>query len=121
MAIAVQNAINHIYQNLQQRPPRPSRPPRPKGPEGPPRVIHNNTIHGNTINKWNVNQIGFFDPNFKDNNITAGSGDITYMGNNPIIRDVFVFIERIHNLITIKGEEIIQSNLQTCLKGIALK
>lgn len=64
-------------------------------------------MYSNIMNKWNTNQIGFFNPNFKDTNIIVGSGDITYMGNNPIMKDVFVFIKRIYSLIAIKGEEIV--------------
>jgi hypothetical protein len=67
------------------------------------------------MNGWNANQIGFFNPNLKDSNITAGLGDIVYIGNYLIMRDVFVFIKRICDLASTKGEDIVQSNLQTCL------
>jgi hypothetical protein len=53
---------------------------------------------------WNLDRVGVFDPDLEDNEVTAGSGDIVYMGNYLIVRDGFVLVDRIHDVAIAKGK-----------------
>ena len=57
-------------------------------------------------------EIGFFDPEL-------GIEDDSIITDKLWIQNVFVFIQRIKDIASIRGEEIVRSNLPLCLRGAA--
>ena len=53
---------------------------------------------------WNLDHVRVFDPDLKDNEVTAGSGDIVYVGNYLIVGDAFVLVDWIHDVAIAKGK-----------------
>lgn len=43
-----------------------------------------------------------------------------HAGKNTIFRDVHLFIERVKDMVAVRGDEMVRQNLLTCLKGAAL-
>ena len=66
---------------------------------------------------WKADEIGLFDPHLHKSH---GDGEIITVGKDVYYRSVMLFIERIWDMATIKGAQLVRINLNTCLCGAAL-
>ena len=80
----------------------------PAGPQGPTGPVGQGS--GGTI-QWKPEKVGFFDPHLP---LTSGAGPIVQEGK------YVYFVERIKDIILSKGEDVVCTNLNTCLRGSAL-
>ena len=53
-------------------------------------------------------------------NKSYGKGKVIIVGKDVYYRSVILFIERIKDLASVKGAILVRSNINTCLRGIAL-
>lgn len=81
-------------------------PPGPPGPAGPEQ---NNGY-------FRPQEIGFFYPDLPEKD---GKGDVVQSGADTFIRNVHIFIDRIHDTTLIRGENTVKSNLSLCFRGSA--
>jgi hypothetical protein len=84
----------------------------PQGPQGPPGPAG----AGSSSVKFTPETIGFFDPHLPT---TYGTGDLVNIGKDLFIRDVYVFTDKIRDAAAQFGEEIVRTNLSSCLRGYA--
>ena len=49
-----------------------------------------------------------------------GKGKVITVGKDVYYRSVILFIERIKDLVSVKGTILVRSNINTCLRGAAL-
>ena len=93
--------------------------PGPPGPPGPPgeQGINGAAGGGTGTPHWKPKELGFFDPLLPASYSTDA---MVRDGKNLYYRSVHLFCERILDLTTTKGQEIVRANLNTCLKGTAL-
>ncbi|KAJ5689576.1 hypothetical protein N7462_003968 [Penicillium macrosclerotiorum] len=94
--------------------------PGPPGPPGPPGSPGPQGIEGQPVlsspdTTWKPSDIGLFNPEIRDN----GEGVAT-ISNVTNYKDVYIFIDRMKDLIPTKSEEIVRSNIASCLRGSAL-
>ncbi|KAJ5232494.1 hypothetical protein N7468_005450 [Penicillium chermesinum] len=102
----------------------PMGPPGDMGPPGPPGPQGSAGIQGpegqpvlaSPDTSWKPSDIGLFNPEARDPN---GEGVVT-ISNVTNYKDVFIFIDRMKDLIPTKSEEIVRANLASCLRGSAL-
>ena len=64
-----------------------------------------------------MEDIGFFDSNLS---VNYGEGEVVLVGKELYYRNIILFIERIKDLVIIKGYELMRANLNTYLRKIAL-
>ena len=76
-------------------------------------------IAGPAKERFNPDDVGFFDPFYDSKSADTGPA-IEHAGKSTYFRDIHVFIDRVKDVARAKGEEIIRSNLQICLRGSAL-
>ena len=89
--------------------------PPPEGSHGPPGTQGDPGQLATTDTTWKAADIGFFDPPRKFPDGTDIIKNITYYS------DVYVFIDRMNNLVLLKLEEVARANIHSCLKGDALR
>ena len=91
----------------------------PVGPEGPtgPQAESSSSNNGNN-ERWNPADLGYFDPHLDK---SYGEGEIVTVGKDIYYRSVILFIERVRDLATIKTDTLVRTNLNTSLRGAALK
>jgi Aspartyl protease len=104
--IAEALAAVHITQPAHQGPPGPPGPEGPPGPQGPKA----------DSTSWKVEDLGFFSPDLTD----PKDQPIKSVGTQVHYRDVYVFTDRLKDFATIKGEELVKSNVHASLRGSAL-
>ena len=73
----------------------------------------------NDENRWNVDEIDFFDLLYDDKSIVIVEF-IEHIDKNIYFRNVTYFIERVKNIIKIKNVELIRQNFYICFRDIAL-
>ena len=95
--------------------PGPPGPPREPGPPGEP-----NSSNRAYIPQFNPGDIGFFDPFYDNKSSDIGPG-MEYTRKETFFRDVIIFIDWIKDVGRTKGIELVQLNLQLCLRGEALE
>ena len=71
--------------------------------------------------RWNASEIGFFHPMYEDKSIASGAAPMEHTPKDTYFRDVHLFIEHARDVAGIKGDELVRTNLWTCLKGPALE
>ena len=92
-------------------------PPGPPGPEGEPGPAGPEGYGGSGQGGyWKTDDIGYFWPDKPDSEDT-----VTDEGTKVYYRDVYVFIDRIRDIIEYKGEELVKANIHACLRGAALE
>ena len=109
----ITQAVSAAVQNFQP----PAGAPGPPGPPGPPGANGVANGNGNGENRWNTADLGYFDPHL---NKSYGKGEIVTVGKDVYYWTAVLFVEQIHDLATIKGAALVQSNLNTALRGSAL-
>ena len=63
---------------------------------------------------WKTEEIGYFWPDMEDDVAIKQAGNAIYY------KDVNVFVDRMRDIITYKGEDLVKANIQACLRGAAL-
>ena len=53
-------------------------------------------------------------------NKSYGKGKVITVGKDVYYHSVILFIERIKDLVSVKGAILVRSNINTCLRGAAL-
>ena len=117
----INNAVNTAVQNLPRQPGQqgPAGPPGPPGNPGQtgPAGAHGQAAGGGS-DRWNAADLGFFDPHLDK---SYGDGDIVTVGKDIYYRSVILFVERIKDLVSTKGATLVRANLNTALRGAALR
>lgn len=95
----------------QQQGQQPSMPPifPPDGNNG-----GNGYVPGKTNKEWNTDDIGYFDPEFE------GEGPVVSSGKSVYYRDVYAFVERLKDMLPIRGVDKLRTVIPQCLRGSAL-
>ena len=75
------------------------------------------TLPAPTSTHWRADEIGLFDPHLDKSH---GDSEIATVSKDVYYRSVMLFIERVRDMATIKGAQLVQINLNTCLRGSAL-
>ena len=65
---------------------------------------------------WKTEDLGYFHPDLLDKDDSA----VKTVSNQTHYRDVLVFVDRLKDLVTLKGEEVIRANIHASLRGSAL-
>src|SRR5204863_2160 len=94
-----------------QRNPSRSRSPQARNPPDNPTPSTGDSTLANK--QFKPEEIGYFDPEL------GIEDDSVVMGDKEWIQNVFVFIQRIKDIASIKGDEIVRTNLPLCLRGAA--
>ena len=88
--------------------------PGPQGDPGPPGPFG---AEGNGGSSWRPEDLGFFDPHLPT---SYDTGPMIRDGKDVYYRNVHLFIERVLDLASTKGADVVRTNLNTCLRGSAL-
>ena len=83
------------------------------GPPGPGAIVEGN-------GRWYAPDLGYFDPNFDGKSIDTAPA-MEHAGKDTYFRDVFAFIDRIHDIARTKGAKEVRENIQLSLRGTALE
>ncbi len=67
---------------------------------------------------FKTEELDFFDPELP---IEYDSEDVIRSGKDTIYRSVHLFIQRITDMASLKGDKVISYNLPLCLRGAALE
>ena len=110
----INGAVAAAVQNQQPQP----GPPGPPGPQGDPGQPGADGQSGGGADRWNAADLGFFDPHLDK---SYGGGDIVTVGKDLYYRSVILFVERIKDIVSTKGAALVRSNLNTTLRGAALR
>ena len=70
-------------------------------------------------NRWNSNEIEFFDSMY-DDKFSIIDNSIEHANKNTYFRDVHLFTERIKNMIIVKKAKLTRQNLYICLRDLVL-
>jgi len=62
--------------------------------------------------------VGFF---FPDLHASYGSADIVTIGKDSFYRNASVFLDRLDDIVKLRGGEVVRNNIPTCLRGTALQ
>ena len=84
----------------------PPGPPGPPGPQGTPAP----TTHTGAGDKWNAQEIGFFDPFYEEKTVATG-GPVASSDKNTYFRNIHMFINRITNMTSVKDDQLLRDNL----------
>jgi hypothetical protein len=63
-------------------------------------------------------EIGFFNLNLSNK---FSKDDVVHCSKDTYYRDVYIFVERVSDIATIRGLELVRDNLVTCLQDSALE
>lgn len=86
------------------------------GPPGPPGTP---AVGGNEQNShWRADEVGFF---FPDLHSSYGPAEIVTIGKESFYRNASVFLDRLDDIVRLRGGEIVRNNIPTCLRGAALQ
>lgn len=92
-------------------------------PERPNRRVSGSPDHetgtdGENSKDFRLQELGFFDPHLDD--AKFGKGGVVYSGSNTYIRNPYVFMDRIRDVASLRGEATVKSRIPQCLRGEAL-
>jgi hypothetical protein len=91
-------------------------PPGSPGPQGAPTTPVTTSTTTNASPAWKTEDLGYFHPDLPDKDDAA----VKTVSNQTHYRDVLVFLDRLRDLVTLKGEELIRANIHASLRGSAL-
>ncbi len=81
-------------------------------------IISNSLLSDPSRIFFKVEESGFFDPKLP---IEYGSEDVMRIDKNTIYRSVYLFVQRIIDIVSIKGDKIVSYNLSLYFRGAALE
>ena len=96
---------------MQPGPPGAPGQPGPQGDPGPPGT---DVAGGGNSSALKADDIGFFDPAHE------GEGPVVSVGRYSFYKDIYAFVDRIKDLVELKGEDKVREVLPTCFRGEAL-
>ena len=67
---------------------------------------------------WRADEVGFF---FPDLHSSYGTTEIVTIGKDSFYPNASVFLDRLDDIVKLKGGELVRANLPTCLRGAALQ
>ena len=104
----INNAVATTIAASRQPPalPGPSGPPGPAGPADPA----GGSEAAAPTSRQNTNDLGFFDPHYNDK-IVHSNTIIEHANKDTYFRDIYLFINRTKQFISIKESKIIRNNL----------
>ena len=112
--MALQALVGSI--STQQGPPG---PPGPAGQQGQPGVPGEAAAaSSSSSDRWNSADLGYFDPHLEK---SYSEGEIVTVGKDLYFRSIILFVERVRDLATIKGDALVRTNLNTSLRGAILR
>ena len=76
------------------------------------------SVNEDKIDRFNLNDIGFFDSFYKGKFIDI-SFIIEYIDKSIFFRDIYIFIDRVKDVARVKSDILLRQNLQIYLRGIA--
>ena len=68
------------------------------------------------IIRWNIGDLGFFDPMYDNKSVNTGSA-IEHTGKNKYFRNVHLFIERIKKITLVKPIDLVRVNFWMNFRG----
>ena len=74
-----------------------------------------NVVNNDNFNRWNVDEIDFFDFNYDDKFVVIKEV-MKHVDKNIYFRDVNDFINRVKNMINVKDVEFVRQNLYICFR-----
>jgi hypothetical protein len=104
--------INRLADHLRSNPGGLRGPRGPAGAAGTPRAVEGGNGH------WRTDEVGFF---FSDLHSSYGSSDIVTIGKDSFYRNATVFLDRLDDIVKLRGGELVRSNIPSCLHGAALQ
>ncbi len=81
-------------------------------------IISNDSVSDPSRISFKVEELGFFDPKLP---IEYGLGNVVRIGKDTIYRSVYLFVQRITDMINIKGDKIVSYNLSFYFREIVLE
>ena len=87
--------------------------------QGTPNSQSTSAVDNDNINRWNADEVDFFDLMYDDKS-AATDEPIEHIDKNTYFRDVSYFIDRIKNMTKVKRAEVVRQNLYICFRDIAL-
>jgi hypothetical protein len=103
--------INRLADHLRANP---GRLRGPCGPTGAAGAVGVAGEHGH----WRADEVGFF---FPDLHPSYGSSDIVTIEKDSFYRNASVFLDRLDDIVKLKGGDIVRNNVPTCLRSAALQ
>ena len=85
----------------------------PPGPAGTPSAAGHEQNH-----HWRADEVGFF---FPDLHSSYGASEIVTIGKDSFYRNASVFLDRLDDIVRLRGAEVVRNNIPTCLRGAALQ
>jgi hypothetical protein len=90
-----------------------------RGPRGPTGAAGAAGIAGaGEHGHWRADEVGFF---FPDLHSSYGTSDIVTIGKDSFYRNATVFMDRLDDIVKLKGGDIVRNNVPTCFRGAALQ
>ena len=84
----------------------------PPGERGPPGLNGLDATVGNAQpSRWNPSDVGFFNPMYEDKSIASGASPMEHTPKETYFRDVHIFLEHARDVASIKGEELVRTNI----------
>jgi hypothetical protein len=105
------NLVNLLLQHLQQNPNLAATLQGNARPPAPTQAAES---------RWRLEEVGIFEPDLPVDD-RHPAGDAVTVGRDTIYRNVDAFCERIADAISSKGAVMVRDNLQSCLRGQALR
>jgi hypothetical protein len=108
----INNAVAEGIARFQRESRQPSGTP-PSGPGGP---ADDGAFNQNNNGRLTHKEVGYFDPSYPstdDSPIVTEHGSVFY-------RDVYIFVDRLEDLVSFKGEAAVRELVPSCLRGSAL-
>ena len=125
-AIIAAAASAAVAQYVRDHPPPPPQrgPPGAPGERGPPGDTGADgaaTVNG-TPAQLKADDVGFFDPSYEDpkESNSKNENPVINAGRHVFYRDVYAFVDRLKDLVHLKGEDKVREVLPTCFRGSAL-
>ncbi len=79
---------------------------------------NNDSLPKTTTKCWNQADLGYFDPHL---NKAYREDEIVLVGKDVYYRNVVIFVQRLHNLVTFRGAAFVKTNIAMSLQGAALE
>jgi len=93
--------------------------PKPEGLRGPSGPAGSAGVAGVVQpGHWRADEVRFF---FPDLHHSYGTTDIVTIGKDSFYRNASVFLDRLDDIVKLRGGEVVRSNIPTCLRGAALQ
>ena len=77
--------------------------------------------HNNNVDEWRVKNVDFFDLDYDDDIVDNVDKSIKYFDKHIYYVDVYVFVDRLKNLVSLRDENKLRIVLSQCLRDYAQK